>query len=78
MASDETRGIGGVNHNQQHYTPSSSSIPAEAIQAEVQRQLGSLLERLQQTEAENFRLQDQLLRAQAAHTRGTRWTRRDT
>ena len=70
MASDETRGIGGVSHNQ-HYTPSSSSIPAEAIQAEVQRQLGSLLERLQQTEAENFRLQDQLLRAQAAQARWT-------
>ena len=27
-------------------TPSSSSLPAEAIQAEVQRQLGGLLDRL--------------------------------
>ena len=41
-------------------TPSSSSIPAEAIQAEVQRQLGGLLDRLQQAEASNRRLQDEL------------------
>ena len=40
--------------------PSSSSVPAEAIQAEVQRQLGGLLERLQRSEAENARLQKQL------------------
>ena len=36
--------------------PSSSSLPAEAIQAEVQRQLGGLLERVQKAEAENARL----------------------
>ena len=43
-------------------TPPSSSIPAEAIQAEVQRQLGSLLDRLSVAEAENAKLQDALLR----------------
>ena len=44
--------------------PSSSSLPAEAIQAEVQRQLGGLLEKLQRTEAENVRLQRQLAEVQ--------------
>ena len=43
-------------------TPPSSSVPAEAIQAEVQRQLGSLLDRLSVAEAENAKLQDALLR----------------
>ena len=33
--------------------PSSSSIPQEAIQAEVQRQLGGILERLQRAEGDN-------------------------
>ena len=45
-------------------TPSSSSVPAEAIQAEVQRQLGTLLDRLAQSEAENHRLQEMLTREQ--------------
>ena len=35
--------------------PISSSIPQEAIQAEVQRQLGGLLERLQRAEGHNHR-----------------------
>ena len=45
-------------------TPSSSSIPAEAIQLEVQRQLGGILSRLQTAEAENDRLRMDLQRAQ--------------
>ena len=45
-------------------TPSSSSIPAEAIQLEVQRQLGGILSRLQTAEAENERLRNDLQRAQ--------------
>ena len=40
--------------------PSSSSIPAEAIQAEVQRQMGAILGRLSEMEDENFRLQSEL------------------
>ena len=40
--------------------PTSSSIPQEAIQAEVQRQFGGLLERLQQAEGDNQRLREQL------------------
>ena len=36
--------------------PSSSSIPAEAIQQEVQRQLGSLLSRLDDAESRNMQL----------------------
>ena len=40
--------------------PSSSSVPQEAIQAEVQRQLGGLLDRLQRAEADNAYLRDQL------------------
>ena len=51
------------------HTPSSSSIPAEAIQAEVQRQLGGLLERLQAAESTNTRLQEELARAQAMAAR---------
>ena len=41
-------------------TPSSSSIPAEAIQAEVQRQMGNLLTRLSEVESDNARLQSEL------------------
>eukprot|EP00439_Symbiodinium_sp_Y106_P021104 s4642_g2.t1 len=41
-------------------TPSSSSIPAEAIQAEVQRQMGNLLTRLPEVENDNARLQLEL------------------
>ena len=40
--------------------PSSSDIPQEAIQAEVQRQLGSLLNRLQSAEEQNHRLRLEL------------------
>ena len=39
-------------------------MPAEAIQAEVQRQLGSLLDRLSAAESENLRLQEALHRQQ--------------
>ena len=54
---EEQRSSGLIpNYN----TPSSSSIPAEAIQAEVQRQLGGLLDRLQQAESSNMRLQEEL------------------
>ena len=57
----------------QQQTPSSSSIPAEAIQAEVQRQLGGLLDRLQVAEQENARLQEQLAQTQRdPHSRGVR------
>ena len=51
-------------------TPSSSSLPAEAIQAEVQRQLGGLLERLQNAEAVNARLQEELDVARQARVPG--------
>ncbi|OLP81592.1 hypothetical protein AK812_SmicGene37856 [Symbiodinium microadriaticum] len=40
--------------------PSSSSIPAEAIQAEVQRQLGGVLQQLQDFGIQNERLQQEL------------------
>ena len=40
--------------------PSSSDIPQEAIQAEVQRQLGGLLDRLQSAEEQNQRLRTEL------------------
>ncbi|CAE7210219.1 GIP [Symbiodinium sp. CCMP2592] len=45
--------------------PSSSSIPAEAIQAEVQRQMSGLLVRLQEAEERNAELSVQLDRARA-------------
>ena len=58
------RSAGGVNrgqvNNPNSSTPSSSELPTEAIQAEVQRQLAGLLDRLQFMEAENSRLQEQL------------------
>ena len=50
----------GFNQGHMHNTPSSSSLPTEAIQAEVQRQLGGLLERLQAAEAVNARFQEEL------------------
>ena len=43
-------------------TPSSSSIPAEAIQLEVQRQLSGILGRLHEAEQENNRLREDLER----------------
>ena len=43
--------------------PSSSSIPQEAIQAEVQRQLGDILQRLQIAEQRNVELEQALVRA---------------
>ena len=46
-----TRGGRGIGVR----TPSSSSVPAEAIQAEVQRQMGSLLNRMSEVENENAR-----------------------
>ena len=52
-------GFRGVGPAPTQTTPS-SSIPAEAIQAEVQRQLGGLLNRLQQAEQTNCRLQEEL------------------
>ena len=52
-------------NNPNSLTPSSSEIPTEAIQAEVQRQLGGLLDRLQQMESENQQLQRQLQQATA-------------
>ena len=42
--------------------PTSSSLPAEAIQAEVQRQLGDLLGRLQSVEQDRDRLKEELRR----------------
>ena len=60
-------GLGGFrlrSRNPNAQTPTSSSIPAEAIQAEVQRQLGSLLDRLSVAEAENARLQEALCQQQ--------------
>ena len=50
----------GVRHGALNTTPSSSSISAEAIQAEVQRQMGSILNRLSEVEADNARLQREL------------------
>ncbi|CAE7251123.1 unnamed protein product [Symbiodinium sp. CCMP2592] len=47
-------------------TPSSSSLPAEAIQMEVQRQLGGMLNRLQMAERENERLRQELESARRA------------
>ena len=47
---------------QRPVTPSTSSIPAEAIQMEVQRQLGGILGRLQAAETENERLREDLSR----------------
>ena len=41
-------------------TPSSSSLPAEAIQMEVQRQMGQVLNRLHEAELENERLRTAL------------------
>ena len=65
---EEQRSSGLIpNYN----TPSSSSIPAEAIQAEVQRQLGGLLDRLQQAEASNMRLQEELEMAKQRQRRET-------
>ena len=52
-------------------TPTSSSVPAEAIQAEVQRQLGSLLDRLSYAEMENQRLQEALMRERMMGPGGT-------
>ena len=53
------KGVRGTHLNN---TPSSSSssIPAEAIQAEVQRQMGSILNRLSEVENDNARLQREL------------------
>ena len=51
------------------HTPSSSSVPAEAIQAEVQRQLGTLLDRLSLAEQENQRLQDELAKERSGESR---------
>ena len=48
--------------------PSSSSIPAEAIQAEVQRQLGELLGRLQTVEQDRDRLRAELSQERARAT----------
>ena len=62
---EEVRGVGRPPYNT---TPSSSSLPAEAIQAEVQRQLGGLLERLQSVETLNAQLQDEL-ESERSHTR---------
>eukprot|EP00439_Symbiodinium_sp_Y106_P022018 s3672_g2.t1 len=47
---------------------SSSSIPAEAIQLEVQRQLGGMLNRLQIAEMENERLRSELEHARRAES----------
>ena len=47
-------------------TPPSSSVPAEAIQLEVQRQLGGLIERLRQVEQENDQLRGDLYTARLA------------
>ena len=71
---EETAGIRGEEQSNlglgpSLHTPSSSSIPAEAIQAEVQRQLGGLLERLQAAESANTHLQEELARAQAVAVR---------
>ena len=55
----------GIVTNPNNSTPSSSDLPTEAIQAEVQRQLSGLLDRLQYVEGENIRLQNQLRQAQS-------------
>ena len=47
-------------------TPSSSGLSAEVVQAEVQRQLGPLLEHLQHLEARNQQLQEQFQSTAAA------------
>ena len=68
MASGDARSaiLGRPNmNNPNSSTPSSSELPTEAIQAEVQRQLGGLIDRLQYMELENNRLQEQLERATA-------------
>ena len=61
--------VRGALVNPSASTPSSSELPTEAIQAEVQRQLGGLIDRLQYMESENQRLQDQLARVTAERTR---------
>ena len=61
------RGSSGPHITQ---TPSSSSIPAEAIQAEVQRQLGSILDRLAAAEDENQRLHEALRKERMQGLRG--------
>ena len=60
--------VRGALVNPSASTPSSSELPTEAIQAEVQRQLGGLIDRLQYMESENQRLQDQLAKAAAERT----------
>ena len=55
----------GLITNPNNTTPSSSDLPTEAIQAEVQRQLSGLLDRLQYVEGENARLQEQLRQVQS-------------
>ena len=60
--------VRGALVNPNASTPSSSELPTEAIQAEVQRQLGGLIDRLQYMESENQRLQDQLARVAAERT----------
>ena len=59
--------------------PSSSSVPAEAIQAEVQRQLGGLLNRLQQAEDRNKDLHAELERYRQRETEQawSPWTRNE-
>ena len=52
-------------------TPSSSSIPAEAIQLEVQRQLSGILGRLHEAEQENNRLREDLERERLRGVTGT-------
>ena len=49
--------------SQREATPPSSSLPTEAIQLEVQRQLGGLIGRMQMMEEENDRLRGDLYRA---------------
>ena len=55
---------GRVQRNPKGFTyntpPSSSSVPAEAIQAEVQRQMSVVIGRLREVEDENVRLQCEL------------------
>ena len=71
LGGPEHRGMGsGVGESRlfvppNHNTPSSSSVPAEAIQAEVQRQLGGLLDRLQTAEAVNAQLREELEHARS-------------
>ena len=54
--------------------PSSSSIPAEAIQAEVQRQLGGILDRLREAEARNDLLQAEIARYQTSDGARQSWS----